>query len=130
MRCDLESIAVAVSSGGVLIDADVALVAELNGLPADVLIGVPGVRGYAGEGLEAALVTITVGSDANVSFVATRPDARRRGLATAVTAIALGDARDRGDVNGQPPSDPPAERLYGRLGFIPVGQLQEWLPPT
>ena len=129
MRCDLESIAVAVSSGGVLIDADVALVAELNGLPADVLIGVPGVRGYAGEGLEAALVTITVGSDANVSFVATRPDARRRGLATAVTAIAIGDARDRGRQR------PASKRPPGRAALRPArfhsgGALQEWLPPT
>ena len=130
MRCDLDSIEVSARLTDALIDVDVARVAALDDLPGDVLKGVPGVRGYASAGFDAALVTITVGFDANVSFVATRPDARRRGLATAVTATALGDARNRGVSTASLQATPMAEQLYTRLGFKPVSRLQEWLPPT
>jgi GNAT superfamily N-acetyltransferase len=75
-------------------------------------------------------VVITVGSDANVSFVATRSTARRRGLATAVTAAALSDARDRGSTTASLQATQMAEQLYAGLGFKPVARWQEWLPPT
>ena len=42
-------------------------------------------------------MVVTVGTDANVSFVATRLDARGRGLARAVTTTALDPNSTRAD---------------------------------
>lgn len=129
MRCNLADADLPVSSIPVFGDVDLARIAELNGLPGDVLVGVPRARGFATSGFEAGLVLIEVGSDVNVSFVATRPDARRRGLAAAVTAAALRDAVHRGLKSASLQATPMAEGLYAKLGFAPVAQIQEWLPP-
>jgi predicted acetyltransferase len=61
-----------------------------------------------------------------VSFVATRVDARGHGLASLVTVTALADARNRGAAVAALQAIPQAERLYQRLGFVPVGSWQEW----
>jgi len=68
------------------------------------------------------LVLIPVDHDVNASFVATLPDARRRGLASALVRVALVDAREQGFLTARPQATPVAERLYGRLGFKPVGR--------
>ena len=129
MRCNLADAHLPVNSVPVLGDVDLDRIAELNGLPGDVLVGVPGARGFATSGFEAGVVLIEVGSDVNVSFVATRHDARRRGLAVAVTAAALRDALQLGSTTASLQATPMAEGLYAKLGFAPVARIQEWLPP-
>jgi ribosomal protein S18 acetylase RimI-like enzyme len=117
-----------VDSGQVLADVDPARVAELNGVTADLVRGVPGLRAFATAGFESDLIVLPVGTDANVSFVATRPEARRRGLAELVTRTALRDARGRGFVTASLQATPMAESIYARVGFRPVGHWQEWVP--
>ncbi len=117
-----------VEAGSVIADVDPGLIATLNGVTAELVTGVPGLRAYATTGFESGLIVIPVGTDANISFVATRPDARRRGLAALVTRTALRDARDRGFVTASLQATPMAEAVYIRVGFRPVGQWQEWLP--
>lgn len=129
MRCTLTGGTLTTDAGSppVRVDVDVARIAALNSLPAEVLVGVPGVRGYATDGFTSGLVIVPVGTDVNVSFVATKPEARGRGLATAVTSAALRDARDRGFATASLQSTPTAEGVYERLGFRPVTRIQEWL---
>jgi GNAT superfamily N-acetyltransferase len=112
----------------VLADVDPDRIAELNGVPADLVRGVPGLRAYATTGCQSGLVVLPVGTDANISFVATRPDARRRGLAQLVTRAALRDARDEGCITASLQATPMAETIYARVGFRPVGHWQEWVP--
>src|SRR4028119_1942716 len=83
MVCRLDSLVDGEGSSNVRVVADVPVehIAALNNVSEDLLLGVPGVRAFATEGLEAGAVLIEVGRDVNVSFVATRPDCRRRGLA-------------------------------------------------
>lgn len=104
-------------------------IALLNGVSADLLAGVPGARGFATEGLESGAALLVVGSDANVSFVMTRPEHRRRGLARAVVAAALEHARRLGLRTSSLQSTERAEGVYRSLGYRPVGQWQEWVPP-
>jgi len=113
----------------VLIDADPVRVAELNGAAPRLVLGVPGLRAYSTKDYRAGLVTIAVGVDVNVSFVATAPDARRQGLATAVVRAALTDSRSRGFQAAGLQSTPMAEGVYRRLGFRAVGRWQEWTRP-
>ena len=119
-----------VDAGSVIADVDPGVIAELNGVTAELVTGVPGLRAYATTGFESGLIVIPVGTDANISFVATRPDARRRGLAALVTRTALRDARARGFVTASLQATPMAESVYTRVGFRPVGHWQEWLPAT
>jgi GNAT superfamily N-acetyltransferase len=105
-----------------------SLVAELNGLPADVLADVPGARAYATEDEAAGLVLIEVGTDVNASFVATRPEARRRGLATAALREAVLEARSDGFTTSSLQSTSAGLGVYSRLGYRPVGTWQEWVP--
>jgi ribosomal protein S18 acetylase RimI-like enzyme len=117
-----------VDSGAVLADIDPDCIADLNGVTAELVRGVPGLRAYATAGFESGLIVLPIGTDANVSFVATRPDARRRGLAELVTRAALRDVRDRGFVTASLQATPMAESIYARVGFRPVGHWQEWVP--
>jgi GNAT superfamily N-acetyltransferase len=129
MRCELSAVRSPVSPVRVLRDVDVVRIAELNGVPGDVLVDVPAVHGYATERFDAGLVLIEVGSDVNVSFVATRPEVRRRGLAGAVVATALCDARQFGSTTATLQATPMAEGLYLKLGFARVARIQEWVSP-
>jgi ribosomal protein S18 acetylase RimI-like enzyme len=117
-----------VDSGIVLADIDPDRIADLNGVTAELVRGVPGLRAYATAGFESGLIVLPVGTDANVSFVATRPDARRRGLAELVMRAALRDMRDRGSVTASLQATPMAESIYARVGFRPIGRWQEWVP--
>ena len=110
--------------------ADPGLIAELNGVPQSLLDGVPGLRCYATEDESAGAVLIEVGDDVNVSFVATRPPARRRGLAGAVLARALADARADGFTTSSLQATAMALGVYRRLGYRQVATWQEWLPPS
>ena len=128
MRRDLSRPVPPPESGTVLADASV--VAEITGTDVSLLRGVPGLRAFASPGHESCLVVIAAGTDANVSFVATLPRARRQGLARAVLRRALRDARDRGFATASLQATPMAEPLYAAEGFVPVGAWQEWLPPV
>ncbi|MFF2779862.1 GNAT family N-acetyltransferase [Streptomyces sp. NPDC058052] len=74
----------------------------------------------SGEALAGGQVQ-PVGDVAEVVGVGTRPEARRRGLALAVTAALVADARARGTgLVFLTASDADVERLYARLGFRTV----------
>jgi len=105
-------------------------VAELNQVGPDLLLGVPGVRAFATAGREAGAVLIEVGGDVNLSFVATRPDCRRQGLASAVVDYALVQARADGFHTSSLQATEMACGVYQRLGYVGVGVWQEWTPPA
>jgi GNAT superfamily N-acetyltransferase len=112
----------------VVADVPVEQIAALNNVNKDLLVGVPGVRAFATEGLEAGAVLIEVGGDVNVSFVATRPECRRRGLASGVLDFALRQAREAGFQTSSLQATTMAGGVYQRLGYVPVGTWQEWTP--
>jgi ribosomal protein S18 acetylase RimI-like enzyme len=117
-----------VDASAVRADVDPDRIAELNGVTAELVRDVPGLRTYTTAGFESGLIVLPVGTDANISFVATRPDARRRGLAGLVTRTALRDARDHGFLTASLQATPMAESIYARVGFRQVGHWQEWVP--
>jgi GNAT superfamily N-acetyltransferase len=104
------------------------VIADISGVDADLLRGVPGLWTFAGTDLQSGLVLIPVDTDVNVGFVATREPARRRGSAARVLRYALAAALARGFRTASLQSTPVAERLYTRAGFVPVGRWQEWVP--
>jgi GNAT superfamily N-acetyltransferase len=61
---------------------------------------------------------------AGIYAVVTRPEARRRGLASVLTLVALQDARRRGHNLAVLHSSPMAESLYRSLGFETVAYLR------
>jgi GNAT superfamily N-acetyltransferase len=105
---------------------DLTVVAELNQVPVDLLLGVQGLRCYATADHSACALLIEVGSDVNVSFVATRAANRRRGYAGAVLRRALADARADGFTTSSLQATPMARGVYQRLGYRPVSVWQEW----
>jgi ribosomal protein S18 acetylase RimI-like enzyme len=64
--------------------------------------------------------------DCGVSFVATVPAARRRGLASRVMRAALADARARGCTTVSLQATEAGERLYEQLGFRRLGPMELW----
>jgi ribosomal protein S18 acetylase RimI-like enzyme len=64
--------------------------------------------------------------DCGVSFVATLPQARRRGLATAVMRQALTHARANGCSTSTLQATDVGERLYENLGYRRLGLMQLW----
>ena len=66
--------------------------------------------------------------DCGIYNVATLEHARRRGLATALTAIQLHDARARGCETASLQATPAAERLYAAAGFRDLGRILEYVP--
>ena len=64
--------------------------------------------------------------DCGVSFVATVPQARRRGLATAVMRQALSHARETGCTSSTLQATDVGERLYENLGFKRLCVMQLW----
>ncbi|OKJ78313.1 GNAT family N-acetyltransferase [Streptomyces sp. CB02460] len=91
---------------------------------------VPGLRVYRArlDGQPAcALLTIDVphadGIDCAAYFLATVPDARRRGLAPRLFTAALLDARERGCVTCSGQASPMGAPIYARMGFRTVFHL-------
>ena len=68
------------------------------------------------------------GSDCGIYNVATLEPARRRGLATRLTAIHLHDARARGCQTASLQSTAMAERVYATVGFRDLGRILEYIP--
>ena len=64
--------------------------------------------------------------DCGVSFVATVPQARRRGLATAVMRQVLSHARESGCTSSTLQATDAGERLYENLGFKRLCLMQLW----
>ncbi len=107
---------------------DPAIVVELNGLPASLVAGVKGLRATVVGGGTSGLLSFPNDGDLNISFVATRPDARGQGLASAAVATALVEARQEGLRTASLQATPMGMGLYQRLGFVPIGEWQEWTP--
>src|SRR3954447_23578710 len=64
--------------------------------------------------------------DAGVIFVATRPEARGRGMAGGLLAAALVEARDRGCDISTLQATKMGESVYARLGYERLGAIQMW----
>jgi GNAT superfamily N-acetyltransferase len=73
-----------------------------------------------------SVVTMDVGDDCGVFFVATLPEARGRGLATALMRRALAEARDRGRTTSTLQATKAGQPIYERLGYRNLGALQMW----
>jgi GNAT superfamily N-acetyltransferase len=80
-----------------------------------------------GENVATALAFDRDG-DRGIYNVGTLERARRRGLATALTAILVHDAFARGCQTASLQSTPIAERLYAGLGFRDFGRILEYVP--
>lgn len=73
-----------------------------------------------------ALAVYDVGDDAYITFVATRPEGRGRGLAGGLLAAALVEARDRGQTISTLGATKAGEPLYARLGYRKTGVSEMW----
>lgn len=71
-----------------------------------------------------------LGSDAGIGWVATLPDARRRGLGALVTARAVEYAFDHGADMAALQASPSGRDVYERIGFKMVGLDRIWEPPS
>ncbi len=66
------------------------------------------------------------GGDRHVTLVATAPEARGRGLASALLATALADAREQGLQSSSLIATRMGAPMYERLGYRAVGTVQMW----
>jgi GNAT superfamily N-acetyltransferase len=103
------------------------------GTPSGLLAGVDGSRFevlmamHDGHAAATALAYDHEG-DSGIYNVGTLPSARRGGLATALTALQLHNARERGCTTASLQATPMAERLYARVGFQDLGRFAEYVP--
>ena len=67
-------------------------------------------------------------ADCGIYNVGTLESARRRGLATALTALHLHDALARGCRTASLQSTAMAERVYAAVGFRDLGRILEYVP--
>ena len=108
---------------------------RIVGVPDDFLAALdPGVFHIVIARLDGENVSVSTAydhhGDAGIFNVGTLPAARRRGLATAVTALQLHDARDRGCTTASIQSTEMAEGIYRSLGFRDLGRFFEYVPPA
>jgi GNAT superfamily N-acetyltransferase len=80
----------------------------------------------AGGGPDACVVFSDAGDDAAVWLVATEPAARGQGLATALMAHGLADARERGLTTSTLQATDAGRPVYERLGYRSLGEIQMW----
>jgi len=73
-------------------------------------------------------LTFDLGRDCGIYNVGTLEYARRRGLATALTAYVLHEARTRGRTSASLQSTLMAERVYTAVGFQDFGRLLGYVP--
>ena len=66
--------------------------------------------------------------DCGIYNLETLEAARRRGIGTALTALQLHDARERGCTTASLQSTAMAEGLYASLGFLDLGRYLEYVP--
>jgi GNAT superfamily N-acetyltransferase len=74
----------------------------------------------------AVTFTFDVGDDASVGWVATLPQARRRGLASGVIRAALQKAKRRGQTSTTLWASTMGAPVYERLGYRTLGHLHLW----
>jgi len=80
------------------------------------------------DGVEvAAAIAFDHDGDCGIYNVGTQPHARRRGLAGALTAQLLHDARERGCTTASLQATPMAEHLYADVGFQDLGRFIEYM---
>lgn len=79
----------------------------------------------AGE-LASGLVTFDHGDDCSAWLVATRERSRGRGLAGALMAQAMADARERGRRTSTLQASDLGRPVYERLGYRSLGEIQLW----
>src|SRR4051812_19463312 len=86
-------------------------------------------RGYRAD-LNGAAASVALalhhGEDCGVSFVATVPQARRRGLATQVMRAVLADAQRHRLTTVTLQATEQGERLYAQLGLHRLGTMELW----
>ena len=106
---------------------------DVFGLPPRLLAGAdhsvfhPLVAGVDGE-LASTAMAFDHGTDCGIYNVETLEHARRRGLATALTALHLHEAVARGCHTASLQATPAAERLYTSVGFRDLGRILEYVP--
>jgi GNAT superfamily N-acetyltransferase len=76
--------------------------------------------------LASGLLTFDHGADCSVWLVATREQSRGRGLAGALMAHALADARERGRTTSTLQATDLGRPVYERLGYRSLGEIQLW----
>lgn len=76
----------------------------------------------------AMLMAFDHDGDCGIYMVGTQPVARRRGLATALSARAIEQARERGCITASLQSTEAAEGVYARVGFRDLGRFHEYVP--
>jgi GNAT superfamily N-acetyltransferase len=76
--------------------------------------------------LASGLVTFDYGDDCSVWLVATRERSRGRGLAGALMAHAMADARARGRTTSTLQATDLGRPVYERLGYRSLGEIQLW----
>jgi ribosomal protein S18 acetylase RimI-like enzyme len=81
----------------------------------------------AGENVATA-IALDLDGDCGIYNVGTLEHARRRGLGTALTALLLHDALDRGCQTASLQSSEMAERVYAAVGFRDLGRFLEYVP--
>lgn len=77
----------------------------------------------------ATALALRSGGDCGIYNVGTLEHARRRGLATALTALHLHDARAQGCRTASLQSTAMAESVYTAVGFRDLGRILEFIPP-
>ena len=106
---------------------------RIGGLPSGILAKADRSTFYllvarlGGENVATALALDHDG-DCGIYNVGTVEPARRRGLATALTALHLHQALARGCCTASLQSTPAAERVYAAAGFRDLGRILEYAP--
>jgi ribosomal protein S18 acetylase RimI-like enzyme len=106
---------------------------RLAGMPSEFLRGMDPsafhvlVARVEGEHVSTA-IAFDFDGDCGIYNVGTLASARRRGLATALTAIHLHDAQARGCRTASLQSTAMAEHVYARAGFRDLGRILEYVP--
>jgi ribosomal protein S18 acetylase RimI-like enzyme len=76
----------------------------------------------------AMLMALDHAGDCGIYMVGTRPAARGRGIATALSAHAVAAARERGCATGSLQATEMAEGVYASVGFRDLGRFEEYVP--
>lgn len=74
-------------------------------------------------------LTLAVGDDVSIQYVATEADYRRRGLASQLLRAVMAGARDEGRRSATLQASPDGLSVYERLGFRRVALLRGYLRP-
>ena len=115
-----------------LADADWSDYLRILGLPEDFLEGIDAtdfhvqVAKREGRNVATAMACDHDG-DCGIYNVLTLPDARRRGLGTALTALHAHRARERGCTTASLQSTEMAEHVYAAVGFRDLGRFLEYV---